>query len=252
LFKLSVFQLHFLFTPYRQLSIGIRAKLSIKSLIAWRGYVKSLITKDDASSGKATPIDGALRDSCVEQLSSELKQLKLQRKIGKLKKKLKESKSREVACSSSSNEEADASSEEEAKGKKGRKGDKKFYNTTSFNYDNLPHSSAFTSLPVGKAPRFDGMDYTKWRYSMKMHLISLNLSVCTTVRICVEFPTEDEELDFEQLQQIHRNAQATSILLPSLENDEFDRVNGLEKTKDIWDTLQRAHEGTKPMKKAKR
>jgi hypothetical protein len=29
-------------------------------------------------------------------------------------------------------------------------------------------------------------------------------------------------------------------------------VNGLEKAKDIWDTLQRAHEGTKPVKKAKR
>jgi hypothetical protein len=37
-----------------------------------------------------------------------------------------------------------------------------------------------------------------------------------------------------------------------LEKDEFDRVNGLEKAKDIWDTLQRAHEGTKPVKKAKR
>jgi hypothetical protein len=34
--------------------------------------------------------------------------------------------------------------------------------------------------------------------------------------------------------------------------EEFDRVNGLEKAKDIWDTLQRAHEGTKPVKKAKR
>jgi hypothetical protein len=37
-----------------------------------------------------------------------------------------------------------------------------------------------------------------------------------------------------------------------LEKDEFDRVNDLEKAKDIWDTLQRAHEGSKPMKKAKR
>jgi hypothetical protein len=37
-----------------------------------------------------------------------------------------------------------------------------------------------------------------------------------------------------------------------LEKDEFDRVNILEKAKDIWDTLQRAHEGTKPVKKAKR
>jgi hypothetical protein len=42
------------------------------------------------------------------------------------------------------------------------------------------------------------------------------------------------------------------VLLSSLEKDEFDRVNGLEKAKDIWGTLQRAHEGIKPMKKAKR
>jgi hypothetical protein len=65
---------------------------------------------------------------------------------------LKDSKSHEVVSSSSSNEETDASSEEESKGKKGRKGDKRSYNTTSFNYDNLPHSSAFTSIPVGKPP----------------------------------------------------------------------------------------------------
>jgi hypothetical protein len=66
-----------------------------------------------------------------------------------------------LASSSSSNKETDVSSEEEAEGKKGRKGDKRSYNTTSFNYDNLPPSSAFTSVPIGKAPCFDGTDYTK-------------------------------------------------------------------------------------------
>jgi hypothetical protein len=37
------------------------------------------------------------------------------------------------------------------------------------------------------------------------------------------------------------------VLLSSLE-----RVNGFEKAKEIWDTLQRSHEGTKLVKKAKR
>jgi hypothetical protein len=168
----------------------------------------------------------------MEQLSSELKQLKLQRKIDKLKKKLKDSKSQQLTSSSSSNEETDASSEEEVKGKRGRKGDKRSYNTTSFNFDNLPPSSAFGMVPIGKAPCFNGMDYTKWRCSMKMHLISLNTSVWTIVRTGVDFPNEDEESDFEQLQQIHRNTQPTSVILSSLEKDEFDRVNGLEKAKD--------------------
>jgi hypothetical protein len=92
--------------------------------------------KSDVSNGKTTPIDGASRDSHMEQLSYELKQLKLQKKIDKIKKKLKDSKGQELAFSSSSNEETNASSKEEAKGKRGSKGDKKSYNTTSFNYDN--------------------------------------------------------------------------------------------------------------------
>jgi hypothetical protein len=87
---------------------------------------------------------------------------------------------------------------------------------------------------------------------MRMHLISLGPNVWNIVRVGANFSEKDEEPDFEQLQQIHRNAQACPILLLSLEKDEFDRVNGLEKAKDIWDTLQRAHEGTKPVKKAKR
>jgi hypothetical protein len=71
--------------------------------------------------------------------------------------------------------------------------------------------------------------------------------VCT----CVDFLEEDEEPRFEQLQEIHRNAQATSVLLSSLEKDEFDRVNDVEMVKNIWDTIQRVHEGTKTVKKVK-
>jgi hypothetical protein len=119
--------------------------------------------KGDGSGAKTTLVDGTPKDSRVEQLSSVLEQLKLQRKINEFKKKFKESKSWELTSSSSSNEENDVSSEEEAKCKKGTKGDKRSYNTTSFNYDNLFPSSTFTSVPIGKALHFDGTDYTKWR-----------------------------------------------------------------------------------------
>jgi hypothetical protein len=116
--------------------------------------------KGDGSGGKTTPNNGTPKSFQMEELSSELRQLKLQRKINKLKKKLKDSKSRQLTSSSSSNKEINASSEE-VKDKRGRKGDKRFYNTTSFNYDKLPLSSAFTLVPIGKAPHFDEMDYTK-------------------------------------------------------------------------------------------
>jgi hypothetical protein len=156
--------------------------------------------KGDASGGKITSVVDTRKGSRVEQLSSELMQLKLQRKIDKLKKKLKDSKSQQLTSSSSSNKETDDSSKEvNGKGKIGRKRDKRSYNKTSFNYDNLPPSNAFTSAPVGKAPCFDGADYTKWKYLMRVHLISLNLSVWTIVHTCVEFPDEDEEPSNEQL-----------------------------------------------------
>jgi hypothetical protein len=87
---------------------------------------------------------------------------------------------------------------------------------------------------------------------MMMHLISLGPSVWKIVRVGVDFLDEQEETDFEQLQQIHHSAQACMVLIYSLEKYEFDRVNGREKANNIWDTLQRAHEGTEPVKKAKR
>jgi hypothetical protein len=52
-----------------------------------------------------------LQRTHMEQLSSEIKQLKLQRKIVKLKKKLKDSRSWQLTSLSLSNEEIDASSE---------------------------------------------------------------------------------------------------------------------------------------------
>jgi hypothetical protein len=177
--------------------------------------VEILPAKCDGFGGKATPIKGTPMGSHVEQLSFELKQLKLYGKIDKLKKKLKDSKSRQLTSSFSLNEETDDSSKE-VKGKIERKGDKRSYNTTSVNFDNLPPSNGFTSVPVDKALHFNGTDYTKWRYSMKMHLISLNTSVWTIVRTRVEFTDEDEEPGYEQLQQIHRNAQASLVLLSSL------------------------------------
>jgi hypothetical protein len=71
--------------------------------------VQVIPPKGNSSSGMTTPVDRASKDSHVEQLSSKQKQLKLQMKIDKLKKKFEESKSHEVASSSTSNEGTDAS-----------------------------------------------------------------------------------------------------------------------------------------------
>jgi hypothetical protein len=81
--------------------------------------------------------------------------------------------------------------------------------------------------------------------------MSLNPSVWKVVCIRAEFLEDDETPDYNQLQQIHYNAQASNVLLSSLEMDEYDWVDGLEKTSEIWETLQVFHEGTQPVWKDK-
>jgi hypothetical protein len=98
------------------------------------------------------------------------------------------------------------------KGKK-KHGSKPSYNTTSFNYDSLPSNHTFTSVHLGKAPHFDGMNYSKWHHGMKVHLMSLNMSIWKVVCIGVDFPDEGEMPDYNQLQQMHYNAQASNVLL---------------------------------------
>jgi hypothetical protein len=84
------------------------------------------------------------------------------KKLDKLKpenKKLK-AKGKKGITYSSSSEDDDSEEEVSKKGRRGRnKHDKPSYNTMSVNYNNMLNSIAYTSVPIGKAPRFDGSDY---------------------------------------------------------------------------------------------
>jgi hypothetical protein len=120
--------------------------------------------KGDGNGSKPSTPKG----SKANQLTSELKVLKLEQKITKLKKKLKTKnpKGQEVSSSSSNEEGNESSSDDEsskAKRGKGKKkhGSKPSYNITSFNYDSLPSNHTFTSVHSEKAPHFDGMNYSK-------------------------------------------------------------------------------------------
>jgi hypothetical protein len=44
-------------------------------------------------------------------------------------------------------------------------------------------------------------------------------------------------------EQIHKNAQATTVLIASLCRDEYNKVSGLDNAKQIWDTPKISHEG---------
>jgi hypothetical protein len=44
-------------------------------------------------------------------------------------------------------------------------------------------------------------------------------------------------------EQIHKNTQATTVLLASICRDEYNKVSSLDNAKQIWDTLKISHEG---------
>jgi hypothetical protein len=133
----------------------------------------------------------------LEKLTAENKKLRAKAKVKKIKR------------SSSSSEEEDSSFEEDVskKEKKGRRNhDKPSYNSMSFNYNNIPSSTAYTSRPVGKAPYFDGTSYNQWKHCMKNYLYSISPEVWQIICDSVDFLDDDEQLTSDQLQKIHRNA----------------------------------------------
>jgi hypothetical protein len=109
--------------------------------------------------------------------------------------------------------------------KKGRKEknnhDKRSYNSMPFNYDNMPSTSAYSSIPIGKAPYFDGTYYNQWKHCMKNYLYSISPEVWQVVCDGVEFLDEDKHPTADQLQKIHHNTQAISILTSSINKEEF-------------------------------
>ena len=110
-----------------------------------------------------------------------------------------------------------SSGEDETTPFKGKLRVQKTYSQTPFNYERLNSNVHFLSLLIGKLPYFDETNYTKWRHNIKMYLISLNLSRWKVVCTGVELPdNDDDSLTPDQEQEIHRNAQATTVLLLSL------------------------------------
>jgi hypothetical protein len=114
----------------------------------------------------------------------------------------RKAKGKKTKGGSSSNKDEDSSLKEDAskKGKKGRNNhDKPSYNSMSFNYDNMPSTTAYTFIPVGKAPYFNGTCYNQWKHCMKKYLYSISPKVWQVVYDGVEFLDEDEQPTADQL-----------------------------------------------------
>jgi hypothetical protein len=138
----------------------------------------------------------------VEELMKKLE--KLNSELSKLKAKDKKDKN-----NASASDDDDFSYEEEASNKVERdkkKCDKSFFNAMSFNYKHMPSSTAYPSIPIGKAPYFNGTNYNQWKHCMKSYLYFISPEIWQVVCDGVDFPEDGEERTPEQLQKIHRNA----------------------------------------------
>jgi hypothetical protein len=113
----------------------------------------------------------------------------------------------------------------------------------SFDYSRIPTNSNahLLSIPLGKPPHFDGEDYRFWSHKMCSHLFSLHPSIWEIVENGMQFDSTDNPMFI--IEQIHKNAQTTTVLLASLCREEYHKVSGLDNTKQIWDTLKISHEG---------
>jgi hypothetical protein len=113
----------------------------------------------------------------------------------------------------------------------------------SFDYSRIPHNSNahLLSIPLGKPPHFDGEDYGFWSHKMRSHLFSLHPSIWEIVENGMQFDSMDNPMFINE--QIHKNAQATTVLLASLCREEYHKVSSLDNAKQIWDTLKISHEG---------
>jgi hypothetical protein len=132
--------------------------------------------------------------------------------------------------------------------------ERKKFSKIHLRYPRISKRTPLLSVPLGKRPIFYGEDYNMWSDKMRHHLTSLHTSIWDVVEFGVQVPSVgDEDYDSDEVAQIrHFNSQATTILLASLSQEEYNKVQGLKSAKEIWDVLKTAHEGDKVTKIIKR
>jgi hypothetical protein len=131
---------------------------------------------------------------------------------------------------------------------------KKKYVVVSFNYSSYLTNrdrKSFINVPAGKLPHFDGTNFAKWKHLMKAYLISIHPGLWEIVRSGFQLPKDPKKPTNDELAAVHLNGQATSILLSTLDGNEYIRVMNVEVAKQIWDTLHLAHEGVDKVRMAK-
>ena len=76
---------------------------------------------------------------------------------------------------------------------------------------------------------------------MCSHLFSLHPSIWEIMKNGMQFDSSENHVLINE--QIHKNGQASTVLLASLCRDEYNKLSDLDNAKQIWDTLKISQEG---------
>uniref|UniRef100_A0A1U7V1B4 Uncharacterized protein LOC104214116 n=1 Tax=Nicotiana sylvestris TaxID=4096 RepID=A0A1U7V1B4_NICSY len=108
---------------------------------------------------------------------------------------------------------------------------------------------------TARAPLFNGQYYSWWKNRMKDHIIGEDYELwdivtdgplATTKKTAqgVEVPKTRGDYTTEDLKKWEKNVKAKKWLVCGLGPNEYSRIQSCTTAKEIWDTLQVAHEGT--------
>ncbi|RCV21171.1 hypothetical protein SETIT_4G116900v2 [Setaria italica] len=86
---------------------------------------------------------------------------------------------------------------------------------------------------------------------MRDYFIAVNPTLWDVVDVGITFPSGNATLTQDQALYIQRNYQALHLIKSSLCAEEFDKVDGLQSTKEAWNTLFINHKGTKRVREGR-
>ena len=110
-------------------------------------------------------------------------------------------------------------------------------------------------------PIFNGVGYHYWKTQMQIFIEAIDLNIWEVIEIGHYIPTmvawnttiekPREQWDEEEKKLVQYNLKAKNIITSALGMDEYFRVSNCKSAKDMWDTLQVTHEGTRDVKRSR-
>ncbi|XP_070015681.1 uncharacterized protein [Nicotiana sylvestris] len=115
---------------------------------------------------------------------------------------------------------------------------------------------------TARPPLFNGQYYSWWKNRMRDHIIREDyehwdivtdgpLETTKKTSEGLEVPKTRADYTAEDLKKWEKNVKANKWLVCGLGLDEYSRIQSCNTTKEIWDTLQVAHEGTPQVKRSR-